>query len=258
MNRRRTRGDRPERLRDRVRHRAGQDYLIATSEHPLTAMRMDEVIEPSELPIKMVGVSPTFQRRSVRTTSRTGASGGSPVHQGRADGDLRPRGLMGHHEDLLTNAVDMWDSLGLHYRVVNICTGDMGTVVRSTTSRPLARCGRVQGGRPLQLHGLPGQQAQDEVQDVGGELGGAHPELHRHRDQRGAGGDHEQNQLEDGTVTVPEVLRPYMGGKSKLEPVVRVSDCPSEILNPSANYDEFFLVAETVFPRFDSKDFPTS
>ena len=37
-------------------------YLIATSEHPLTAMRMDEVIEPSELPIKLVGVSACFRR----------------------------------------------------------------------------------------------------------------------------------------------------------------------------------------------------
>ena len=51
-------------------------YLIATSEHPLTAMRMDEVIEPSELPIKMVGVSPASGGRSARTASRTGASGG--------------------------------------------------------------------------------------------------------------------------------------------------------------------------------------
>ena len=42
----------------------------------------------------------------------------------------------------------------------------------------------------LQLHGLPGEQAQDEVQDVGGELGGAHPELDCHRDQQGAGRHH--------------------------------------------------------------------
>ena len=33
-----------------------------------------------------------------------------------------------HHEDLLQNCIDLWDSLGLHYEVVNICTGDMGTV----------------------------------------------------------------------------------------------------------------------------------
>ena len=37
-------------------------YLIATSEHPLTAMRMDEIIEPSELPIKLVGISQCFRR----------------------------------------------------------------------------------------------------------------------------------------------------------------------------------------------------
>ena len=37
-------------------------YLIATSEHPLTAMRMEEIIEPSELPIKLVGVSQCFRR----------------------------------------------------------------------------------------------------------------------------------------------------------------------------------------------------
>ena len=42
----------------------------------------------------------------------------------------------------------------------------------------------------LQLHGLPGEQAQDEVQDLGGQLGRAHPELHSYRDQQGAGGDH--------------------------------------------------------------------
>ena len=37
-------------------------FLIATSEHPLTAMRMKEIIEPSELPIKLVGISQCFRR----------------------------------------------------------------------------------------------------------------------------------------------------------------------------------------------------
>ena len=104
-------------------------YLIATSEHPLTAMRMDEVIEPSELPIKLVGVSSCFRRE-------VGAHGLSDrgiwrVHQFTKVEQIvisHPDDSWGHHEDLLTNAVDMWDSLGLHYQVVNICTGDMGTV----------------------------------------------------------------------------------------------------------------------------------
>ena len=50
-------------------------YLIATSEHPLTAMRMDEVIEPSELPIKLVGVSPVSEERLVLMDCQTGVFG---------------------------------------------------------------------------------------------------------------------------------------------------------------------------------------
>ena len=104
-------------------------YLIATSEHPLTAMRMDEIIEPSELPVKLVGVSACFRRE-------VGAHGLSDrgiwrVHQFTKVEQIvicHPDNSWEHHEELLSNAVDMWDSLGLHYRVVNICTGDMGTV----------------------------------------------------------------------------------------------------------------------------------
>ena len=169
-------------------------YLIATSEHPLTAMRMDEVIEPSELPIKMVGVSPCFRRE-------VGAHGLSDrgiwrVHQFTKVEQIvicDPEESWGHHEDLLTNAVDMWDSLGLHYRVVNICTGDMGTVAarKYDLEAWLPGAWRLQGGRVmLQLHGLPGEQAQDEVQDLGGQLRCPHPELHRDCDQQGAGRDH--------------------------------------------------------------------
>jgi len=104
-------------------------YLIATSEHPLTAMRMDEIIEPAELPIKLVGVSNCFRRE-------VGAHGLSDrgiwrVHQFTKIEQIvicKPEDSWEHHEELLSNAVDLWDSLGLHYRVVNICTGDMGTV----------------------------------------------------------------------------------------------------------------------------------
>ena len=104
-------------------------YMIATSEHPLTAMYMGEVIEPSLLPIKMVGVSPCFRRE-------VGAHGQSDkgiwrVHQFTKIEQIvitHPEESWNHHEDLLSNCVELWNSLGLHYEVVNICTGDMGTV----------------------------------------------------------------------------------------------------------------------------------
>ena len=53
--------------------------MIATSEHPLTSMYMDEVIEPSLLPIKMVGVSPCFER-GVLTVIRPWNMACSSIH----------------------------------------------------------------------------------------------------------------------------------------------------------------------------------
>ena len=196
-------------------------YLIATSEHPLTAMRMDEVIEPSELPIKLVGVSACFRRE-------VGAHGLSDrgiwrVHQFTKVEQIiisHPDESWDHHEDLLTNAVDMWDSLGLHYRVVNICTGDMGTVA----------------ARKYDLEAwLPGASQYKEVVSCSNCTDYQANRLRmRYRTSEGNEAVHtlnstaiatsralvaimEQNQTEDGRVSIPEVLRPYMGGQEFLE-----------------------------------------
>ena len=196
-------------------------YLIATSEHPLTAMRMDEVIEPSELPIKMVGVSPCFRRE-------VGAHGLSDrgiwrVHQFTKVEQIvicDPDESWEHHEDLLQNAVDLWDSLGLHYRVVNICTGDMGTVA----------------ARKYDLEAwLPGADAYKEVVSCSNCTDYQANRLRmRYRTSEGNSAVHtlnstaiatsrtlvaimEQCQMEDGRVTIPEALRPYMGGSVTLD-----------------------------------------
>ena len=199
-------------------------YLIATSEHPLTAMRMDEIIEPSELPIKLVGVSACFRRE-------VGAHGLSArgiwrVHQFTKVEQIvicDPDNSWDHHEELLGNAVDMWDSLGLHYRVVNICTGDMGTVA----------------ARKYDLEAwLPGAGGYKEVVSCSNCTDYQANRLRmRYRTTEGNEAVHtlnstaiatsralvaimEQNQMEDGRVSVPDVLRSYMGGQEVLEPLL--------------------------------------
>ncbi len=198
-------------------------YLIATSEHPLTAMRMDEIIEPSELPIKMVGVSQCFRRE-------VGAHGLSDrgiwrVHQFTKVEQIvicHPDDSWSHHEELLENAVSLWDSLGLHYRVVNICTGDMGTVA----------------AKKYDLEAwLPGADAYKEVVSCSNCTDYQANRLRmRYRTKEGNEAVHtlnstavatsralvailEQNQLEDGRVSVPDALRPYMGGQEILHPL---------------------------------------
>jgi seryl-tRNA synthetase len=197
-------------------------YTIATSEHPLTAMFMDEVIEPSQLPIKMVGVSPCF-RREVGAHGQ-GDKGIWRVHQFTKIEQIiisHPDDSWDFHEELLTNCVDLWDSLGLHYEVVNICTGDMGTVA----------------ARKYDLEAwLPGRGEYKEVVSCSNCTDYQANRLRmRYRTADGNSAVHtlnstavatsralvaivEQNQLEDGRVTVPKILQPFMGGKKVLEP----------------------------------------
>jgi len=197
-------------------------YMVATSEHPLTSMYMDEVIEPSQLPIKMVGVSPCFRRE-------VGAHGLSDrgiwrVHQFTKIEQIilsHPDESWDFHEELLQNCIDLWDGLGLHYEVINICTGDMGTVA----------------ARKYDLEAwLPGAKAYKEVVSCSNCTDYQANRLRmRYRTADGNAAVHtlnstavatsralvaimEQNQLEDGRVRVPEILIPYMGGKQVLEP----------------------------------------
>ena len=118
------------------------------------------------------------------------------------------------------NAVGLWDSLGLHYRVVYICTGDMGTVA----------------ARKYDLEAwLPGADAYKEVVSCSNCTDYQSNRLRmRYRTTEGNEAVHtlnstaiatsralvailEQNQLEDGRVSIPETLRPYMGGQEILE-----------------------------------------
>lgn len=198
-------------------------YLIATSEHPLTAMRMDEIIEPSELPIRLVGVSQCFRRE-------VGAHGLSDrgiwrVHQFTKIEQIiicKPEDSWSHHEDLLNNAIELWDSLGLHYRVVNICTGDMGTVA----------------SKKYDLEAwLPGVGEYKEVVSCSNCTDYQANRLRmRYRTSEGNSAVHtlnstavatsralvailEQYQTEDGRIMIPEALRPYMGDQKFLSPL---------------------------------------
>ena len=197
-------------------------YMIATSEHPLTAMYMDEIIEPSLLPIKLVGVSPCFRRE-------VGAHGQSDkgiwrVHQFTKIEQIiisHPDESWDHHEKMLENCIELWNSLGIHYRVVNICTGDMGTVA----------------SRKYDLEAwLPGPKEYKEIVSCSNCTDYQANRLKmRYRTADGNSAVHtlnstavatsralvaimEQYQLEDGRINIPEILQPYMGGQKILEP----------------------------------------
>ena len=199
-------------------------YMIATSEHPLTSMYMDETIPEEQLPLKIVGVSPCFRRE-------VGSHGQSDlgiwrVHQFTKIEQIvfaKPEESWAIHEELLQNCIDLWNELGLHYEVVNICTGDMGTVAARKYDLEAwlpgagqykeivscSNCTDYQANRLQVKYGQPGHANQPIVHTLNSTAVAT---------SRALVAIIEQNQLEDGRVSIPDVLVPFMDGQTTLEP----------------------------------------
>jgi seryl-tRNA synthetase len=108
----------------------GEDlYLIATSEHPMAAMYMGEIFEPAELPIKLAGVSTCFRKEAGSHGKDT--KGIFRVHQFNKVEQFvfsHPDESWQIHEELIRNEEEYIQALKLPYRIVNVCTGDIGIV----------------------------------------------------------------------------------------------------------------------------------
>lgn len=198
-------------------------YMIATSEHPLTSMYMGETIPEEQLPLKVVGVSPCFRRE-------VGSHGQSDlgiwrVHQFTKVEQIviaKPEDSWELHEELLQNCIDLWNELELHYEVVNICTGDMGTVAArkydieawlpgAAQYKEVVSCSNCtdyQANRLQIKYGQPGHSNQPIVHTLNSTAVAT---------SRALVAIMEQNQLADGSVRIPEVLIPLMGGQATLE-----------------------------------------
>jgi seryl-tRNA synthetase len=203
----------------------GEDlYLIATSEHPVAAMFMDEVLKAEDLPLKFVGISTNFRKEAGAHGKDT--RGIFRTHQFNKIEQFvfcKPEDSWKIHEELIRNAEEIVRKLGLAYRVVNVCTGDIGTVA--------AKKYDVEAW-------MPAQNAYREVISCSNCTEYQARRLNiRYREKEGEapkGFVHTLNstaiatgrtmvailenyQQEDGSVAIPEVLRRYMGDKEKIE-----------------------------------------
>ena len=108
----------------------GEDlFLIATSEHPIAALFMGETLQENQLPQKLVGFSPCFRKELGSHSIDT--KGIFRVHHFNKVEQFvfcRPEDSWAFHEEMIANAEEIFRELGLPYRVVNICTGDIGIV----------------------------------------------------------------------------------------------------------------------------------
>ena len=104
-------------------------YLIATSEHAMGTMFLDETLLAENLPMRLCGISPCF-RKEIGTHGKY-TKGLFRVHQFNKIEQFifsLPEQSWSLHEELQQNSEELYKGLGLHYRVVNVCTGDIGSI----------------------------------------------------------------------------------------------------------------------------------
>lgn len=106
----------------------GEDlYLIATSEHPLVALKKDQILEEKDLPLKICGVSACF-RKELGSHGRD-TKGIFRVHQFNKVEQIvycLPENSEKFFKEMQKNAEELFKELGIPFRVVQICTGDIG------------------------------------------------------------------------------------------------------------------------------------
>jgi len=191
-------------------------YLIATSEHPLASMYMGEILEPDMLPVKYAGISTCFRKEAGAHGKDT--KGIFRVHQFNKIEQLvlsRPEDSWKIHEDLIANAEEIFRALELPYRVVNVCSGDLGTV--ASKKYDLEVWMPVQGKFREMVSASNVLDYQARRLNIRYRGKGENIFVHTLNSTaiattRAIVAIIENHQTEDGRITVPEVLRPYMGG----------------------------------------------
>jgi seryl-tRNA synthetase len=201
----------------RVPHGEKDLWLISTAEVPVTNLYRDEILEAARLPISLTAYTPCF--RSEAGSYGKDVRGIIRQHQFQKVELVkfsRPEDSYDEHEKLTRNAETILQKLGLHYRTVALCTGDMSSSSAKTYDIEVW---------------LPGQQLFREISSCSNfEAYQARRANIRYRPEgknktefvhtlNGSGlavgrtwvAIVENYQQADGSVVIPEVLRPYMG-----------------------------------------------
>lgn len=196
-------------------------FLIATSEHPMAAMFMNEVFDKRDLPIKLVGVSPCF-RKEVGTHGKY-TKGLYRMHQFNKVEQFifcLPQDSWKYFEELQKNCEKLYRALGLHYRVVNVCTGDIGSLAakKYDTEAWMVDNKFREVGSNSNCTDYQARRLNIRFSEKGESAGFVHTlnntALATSRTMMAI---LEQFQQKDGSVIIPKVLRPFMGRITKLE-----------------------------------------
>jgi len=194
-------------------------WLIPTAEVPVTNLYRDEVLDQSRLPISLTAYTPCF--RSEAGSYGKDVRGIIRQHQFQKVELVKftqPENSYDEHEKLTRDAEEVLQKLGLHYRVVTLCTGDMGSSSAKTYDievwlpgqqlfREISSCSNFESyqARRANIRYRPeGKNKTELVHTLNGSglaVGRTWVAIL------------ENYQQADGSVVIPEALRPYMGAE---------------------------------------------
>ncbi len=200
----------------------GEDLsLIATAEMPLTGYHADEILEGKDLPLLYAGLSPCYRKEA--GTYGKHNRGLFRVHQFNKlemYAFALPENSQAMHEQILAIEEEVWQAIGIPYHVINIASGDLGAPAHKKYDieywspvdekyRELTSCSNCTDYQARNLNIRIRRSNGDIV--TAHTLNGTVVSL-----ARSLVAIIENYQTNEGDVIVPEVLRPFMGGKEKI------------------------------------------
>jgi seryl-tRNA synthetase len=203
---------------DHLYHDALEDYwLVPTAEVPLTNLHRDEIIPPGKLPIHYVSLTACFRREKMAAGKDTrGIKRGHQFDKVEMYKFCEPEKSMEELETLVGDAEDIVRRLKIPYQVVQLCTGDLGFgsvksfdinlwAPGSNEWLEVSSCSNCWDfqARRANIRYRPGPEQPPRLVHTLNGSGVALPRLMI--------AVIENNQNADGTISVPEVLRPFMG-----------------------------------------------
>ena len=200
----------------------GEDLnLIATAEIPLTGYHADEIIDEDKLPLFYAALSPSYRKEAGAAGKHT--RGLFRVHQFNKlemYAYTLPEQSREVHDKLLAVEEEIWQELNIPYHIINIAAGDLGAPASKKydieywspvdeTYREITSCSNCTDFQARNLN-IRVRRADGSIEVIH-TLNGTAVSL-----ARSLVAILENYQNEDGTLTVPEVLRQYLGGRDKL------------------------------------------
>ena len=203
---------------DNLYHDAEEDlWLLPTAEVPLTGLHRDEILDPGSLPIRYVAQTPCFRREKAAAGRDT--RGIKRVHQFSKVEMYKlvePEDSASELESLVADAEDLCRQLGLPYRILSLCAGDIGFQSAKTYDIEVWSPGCEEWLEVSSCSTCEDFQARRSNLRYRPEAG-ARPQFMHTLNGSGLALPRviiailENYQRADGSVEIPEVLKPYMG-----------------------------------------------